>query len=105
MNNINLNNLSFEQLTSLKNQVNSLWDDQYKDCIEEVKIHKLKKEEYLYTYNDNHYLATKLPNGYIRIFSAKPYGKGYKRSEIIKSEFPFGFLQVRKAIRFNNFSN
>ena len=70
---------------------------------------KLPNGDFEYTYAENTYLATKLPNGYIRLFHAedaalsytKRTGSRYKRGTVANSEIHEGFYGIRRLIRFN----
>jgi hypothetical protein len=104
MENINLNNLSLEQLTALKRKVEAAWDSRYESAIKEVNTVKLANGDFQYTYGEKSYLATKLPNGKIRLFhteASKRTATGYKRGEVAKSEISEGFYGIRHLIRFN----
>lgn len=108
MENINLGNLSFEQLTALRKQINAAWDTQYESVIKEVKMVKLPNGDMLYVYGETAYFATKLPNCRIRLFHAevsKRTATGYKRGEVAKSEIADSFYGIRRLIRFNQIAD
>ena len=109
MENINLDNLTIEQLAALKNKVESTWNSRYPEAINEVNTVKLANGDVQYTYEEKTYLATKLPNGKIRLFHAedaalsyaKRTGSRYKRGTVAISEAHEGFYGIRHLIRFN----
>ncbi len=109
MENINLDNLTIEQLATLKHKVDAAWNSRYSEAINEVNTVKLTNGDVRYTYEEKTYLATKLPNGKIRLFHAedasssytKRTGSRYKRGKIANSEIHEGFYGIRHLIRFN----